>query len=76
MLVAVRDDTVTFVGADGGCVSAQGVVVTAMFVDADELPAASYASTPTWYAVPQVRLLKLVFVCGVVPTRLEPRYTP
>ena len=51
-------------------------VVAVMSAREDRFPAVSYASTPTWYAVPHTRLVKVAAVWPVVPTRLEPRYSP
>jgi hypothetical protein len=76
MLVPVRVPTTTFVGTEGACVSAQADVVAVTSDRGDRLPAASNASTPTWYAVPHERPEKLVLVWAVVDTRLVPRYPP
>ena len=73
MLVVVRVEAVTLLGAVGGWVSVQADVVTDIVACGDVLPAASSASTPTGYAVPQVRPLKVAVVCWCRPDWLEPR---
>jgi len=40
---------------------------------AERFPAASTASTPSWYVVPQVRPSNTVVVPAVLPIRVEPR---
>ena len=47
MLVVVEALSARFVGAAGGLVSAQTLVVTINVDTVERLPAASYASTPT-----------------------------
>ena len=64
MLVVVRVEAVTLVGAVGACVSAHADVVTVMFAGDDALPAASTALTPMEYAVRRVRPVERVAGCS------------
>ena len=73
MLLVVRVDAMTFVGAVGAWLSGHADVVTAIVAEGDELPAASLALTPTWYAFPHERPVRVAFVCGVVVASVEPR---
>ncbi len=76
MLVAVTAPTVNPDGLEGGCESTQaGVAATTEACD-DRLPAASTASTPSVYDVPQASPENVVLVDPVEPA-LEPfRYRP
>ena len=76
MLVPVRVPMTTLVGADGASVSGHAVVVAVTSARGDSFPAASYASTPSGYAVPHARPLNVAVVWVVSATRLEPRYSP
>ncbi len=76
MLVAVTAPTVNPDGAEGGCESTQAEVVATTEAFAERLPAASTASTPSVYDVPQASPEKLALVDPVEPA-LEPfRYSP
>jgi hypothetical protein len=55
MLVAVRDEAVTPVGALGACASAHAGVDALRFALPERFPAASTASTLRLYVVPQER---------------------
>ena len=68
MLVVVRAETMTFIGGLGGWVSAQAEVVTVTSARAEWLPPASKESTPSVYAVPQLRS---VYVADVPVTRVH-----
>ena len=75
-LVAPADTTCSDPGTDGAAVSPVGAhaCVDAETVATDDwFPAASNASTPSWYAVPHVKPLRVAVVCVVVPTLFDPR---
>ena len=52
---SVEPDTLRLLGAAGGLVSAQAVVVPTALARGEWLPAASYASTEIEWAAPQTR---------------------
>jgi hypothetical protein len=61
------DVTASPLGALGGVVSPQADVVTLIVEIAERFPAASAASAPSWYEVPQVRPVTVYAVAVVVP---------
>ena len=74
MLVVVRLEAVTLFGCGGWLRVGARAVVTDIVACGDALPAASYASTPTWYAVPHVRpLIGRGGLLGRAHVWLEPR---
>ena len=63
---------VSLVGGGGG----QALVGELMLACAEWLPAASYASTPIAYVVPQASPVKVALVVVVEPVELPARYKP
>ena len=68
MLVAVREETLTFAGAVGACASGQASVDPITDERAEELPASSKALTSKVCAVPQASPEMVVAVCEAVDT--------
>jgi hypothetical protein len=71
--VAVTDEAVKPVGEDGGEVSAHTAVFTVTLATAERFPAASYASTPSTYAVPQTSPANVKLVPDPLETNEPPR---